>query len=109
MTGRRFSRRTLAGGGFALVVALIVGVSLVPDLRSGGSASPAALKRIERKNDRAATEAAAQMRSESQVSTRAAESLRAAQERGRAEADATLARFDNEAAGANRSAPAGGQ
>ena len=38
------------------------------------------------------------MRAESAVSTEAVDSLRAAQERGRAKADATLARSDNEKA-----------
>lgn len=104
---RRISRRALVGGGLALLVALVVGIALVPDLRPGGSgASPTVLNRIERKNQRAATEAAAQMRAESRASAQAAESMRAAQERGRAEADAMIARFDNAEPGANKAAPA---
>lgn len=107
---RRISRRALVGGGLALVVALAVGVSLAPDLGPGGpGATPTVLNRIERKNDRAAMEAAAQMRADSLAGTRAAESLRAAQERGRADAEAAIARFDNEAAAANRSATATGR
>lgn len=100
MIKRRLSRRAIAGVGLGLFVALVVGVSLAPNLRSGASgASPAVLNHIARNNDRAAIEAAAQMRAESRVTTRAAESMLAAERRGSTEANAMLARFDNEAAG----------
>ena len=95
----RVSRRALAGGGLALALAVIVGVSLAPNLRGDSpGASPAALKRIGQKNERAAVEAGATMRAESRSAAEATDSLRAAQERGRAKADATLARSTNEEA-----------
>lgn len=102
---RRISGRTLAGGGLALMVAVIAGVALVPNLRGNPpGASAATLNRIAQKNERAAIDAAAQMRTESRTTAEATDSMRAAQERGRADADATLARFDNEESGPPRRA-----
>ncbi len=92
---RRRRTRTLAAGAAGLVAAAIAGVALVPDLRADApGASPATLTRIAQKNDRAAMEAAAQMRDKSRASAAAADRIRAAEERGRAEADAIVARFD---------------
>jgi len=100
---RRLSGRMLAGG-LALVLAVAIGVSLAPNLRADRpGASPATLKRIGQKNDRAANEAGARMRDESEASARATEAIRAAQERGRAKAEA-LARFEGSQAG--RTGPA---
>jgi hypothetical protein len=101
---RRLPRRALVGG-LALALAVVVGVTLVPNLRADApGASPATLKHIAQKNDRAAREAGARMRADSEASARATDALRAAQERGRAKAEATLARFDNEEAGPARTA-----
>ena len=98
--------RGLAAGGAALAVAAIVGVALAPNLRADSSgASPAALKRIAQKNDRAAMEAAARMRDKSRASAAAADRLRAAEERGRAESRAMLARYEASEAGRNALAP----
>lgn len=95
---RRLSGRALAIG-LGLTVAVIAGAALVPNLRADApGASPAALRGIALKNDRAAAEAAARMRDESRATAEATDSLRAAGERGRAEADAMLARSDNEEA-----------
>ena len=97
--------RTLAAGAGALVVAIVVGMALVPDLGASSSgASPTVLKRIAQKNDRAAMEAAAQMREKSRLSADAADRRLAAEERGRASAEAMLAR--SEASEAGRSATA---
>jgi len=77
---RRGPRTALAAGAF-VVVALVAGLALVPDLggdRTG--ASPATLSRIAQKNDRAATEAAAKLRAESRASAQAADRAVAAQE-----------------------------
>ena len=91
--------RTLAVAA-ALALAVIVGVTLAPNLRGDDrGASPLVLNRIAQKNDRAAAEAAAQMRAKSEASATAADSVQAARDRGRAEAQATLARFDNSEAG----------
>ena len=107
MIKRRLLRRAIAGVGLGLLLALVVGVSLAPNLRSGASgASPAVLNRIARKNEAAAIEAAAQMRAESRVTTQAAESMLAGEPRGAAEANSTLARSDKEAAGPSRPPPA---
>lgn len=102
----RPTRRTLALAA-ALALAVIVGVALVPNLRGRDQgASPVVLNRIAQKNDRAAAEAAAQMRAKSEASATAADSVQAARERGRAEAQATLARFDNSEAGRRDVEPA---
>jgi len=96
---RRLSKRALAGGGAALLFAAIVGIALVPNLRADPpGASPTTLNRIARKNDNAAAEMAAKMRAESRAAAQATDSLRAAQERGRAGADAALARYDEDEA-----------
>jgi hypothetical protein len=74
------SRRGLAGG-LGLLAALIVGLALAPDFgREADGAPPAVLNRIAAKNDRAAVEAAARMRSESEASARAADARSAAAE-----------------------------
>ena len=76
------SRRGLAGG-LALLAALVVGAALAPDLSPEASgAPPAVLNRIAQKNERAASEAAARMRAESEATARAVDSRRAAAERG---------------------------
>lgn len=93
-------RRTLAVGAGVLVVAVLAGMALVPDFGADSSgASPTVLKRIAQKNDRAALEAAAQMREKSRVSAAAADRRLAAEERGRARAEATLARYETSEAG----------
>lgn len=93
---RRIPARPLAIGA-GLLAAAVIGVALAPNLRGDPSgASPSTLSRIARKNDNAATEAAAQAREQSRTATLAADSLRAAQERGRARADESIARFGNE-------------
>jgi hypothetical protein len=85
--------RTLVGGGAALTVAVVAGLALAPDLRADSSGvSPNVLKRIAQKNDRAAMEAAAQMRERSRLAAAAADSRLAAEERGRAQAERMLAR-----------------
>ena len=105
MIKRRLSRRAIAGGGVGLLLALAVGVSLAPNLRSGASgASPAVLNSIARKNEAAAIEASAQMRSESRDTTHAAESMIAAERRGSDQANAVVARFDDEGSDLNLAA-----
>lgn len=102
----RPTRRTLAVAA-VLALAVIVGVALVPNLRGDDrGASPVVLNRIAQKNDQAAAEAAARMRTDSEASATAADSVRAARERGRAEAQATVARFDNSEAGRRDLEPA---
>lgn len=103
---RRRRARNLAAGAVALVVAVMAGVALVPDLRADApGASPAVLKRIAQKNDGAAMEAAARMRAKSRASAAAADRMRAAEERGRARADAVLAGYENSEAGRDALAP----
>lgn len=102
----RFRKRTLLGGGVAVLVAVVLVVTLMPDL-SGNEAralAPADLNRIATKNDNAAMSAAAQLRARSAATARAADQLQDAQDRGAAAADATIARFANEEPGANRAA-----
>jgi len=90
---RRPRLRNLVGGGAALVAAVIAGIALVPDLRADPpGTSPTVLKRIAQKNDRAAMEAAARMRARSRAAAAAADGRLAAEERGRAHAEAMLAR-----------------
>lgn len=95
---RRIPARPLAIGA-GLLVAALIGVALAPNLRGDPpGASPSTLSRIARKNDNATIEAAAQLREQSRAATQATDSLRAAQERGRAGADESIARFDNQEA-----------
>ncbi|HYI64615.1 MAG TPA: hypothetical protein VEW71_06995 [Allosphingosinicella sp.] len=99
--------RGMLAGAAALALAVIVGVTLVPNLRGEDrGASPLVLNRIAQKNDQAAAAAAAQMRSKSEASAAAVDSLQAAQERGRADAQESLARFDDSEAGRPDAAPA---
>lgn len=91
-------RRLFAGGGVALVVAVIAGVAIAPELGGASTnegAPPSTLNRIAQKNDRAAVEAAARMRAQSRLQAERADALRAAEESGRAKAEAMLARFDD--------------
>jgi type II secretory pathway component PulM len=100
-------KRTLLGGGVALLVGILLVVTLMPDL-SGNEAralAPADLNRIATKNENAAMSAAAQLRARSAATAQAADQLQDAQDRGAAAADATIARFANDS-GANRVAPA---
>jgi hypothetical protein len=77
---RRLSGRALAGG-VALLVALVAGFALAPNLRGDPpSASPATLHRIAEKNDRAAIEAAAELREKSRNAAEATDALRDANE-----------------------------
>jgi hypothetical protein len=104
----RLRKRTLLGGGVALLVGVLLVVTLMPDL-SGNEAralAPADLNRIATKNENAAMSAAAQLRARSAATARAADQLQDAQDRGSAAADATIASFANEDPGANRAAPA---
>jgi hypothetical protein len=92
------ARRLMAGSVAILVFAAIAGIAIAPDLggaSTNNGAPPAALNRIAQKNDRAAVEAAARMREDSRREAERADALRSARERGRAEADAALARFDD--------------
>lgn len=96
MKGRRLSPRTVAASGLALLVALVIGVSVAPDLRADAPRAlpPATLSRIARNNDHAASLAAAQMRARSETSASQADALRAAEERGRERAEAMIGQFD---------------
>jgi len=77
---RRLSGRALAGG-VALFIAAAAGIALAPSLRGDPpSASPAVLHRIAEKNDRAAVEAAAELREKSRNAAEATDALRAANE-----------------------------
>ena len=97
---RRIPRRMLAGAGVALLVAVTAGLTLAPDLSdASGAAPPTVLNRIAKKNDRAARDAAARMRAQSRAQAEQADALRAAEERGRVQAEAMLARFENSEAG----------
>ena len=91
-------RRYLAAGAGALVVAIALSVTVGRLRGSSEGVSPAQLERIVAKNRDAAREAAAVQRARSAVSAEAADKaveLREAEARGTAQADATLARFDN--------------
>jgi len=101
MKRRRPSRLGLAGGGAALLLAILIGVSLAPDLKADAPRPlpPTTLSRIARANDHAAILAAENMRARSEASAAQADALRAAEERGRAQADATIDRFNNDEAG----------
>lgn len=91
MRRRRIPARWLVIGGGGVVVAIAVGLSLVPDLEANQSAAPpAALNRIARANDAAAAEGAARLRDRARLSVE----LRAAQERGRSHAESDLRRAD---------------
>lgn len=107
MKSARFRKRTLLGGGVALLLVAILAVSLMPDLGSNSARAlpPAELNRIARKNDNAAFEAAAELRARSAATAEAADRRQDALDRGEAAANATLARFSNEDPGAARPAP----
>lgn len=99
---RRLSpaRGLYAGAGIAVVVAVVIGVAVAPDLSdasTGPGAPPSTLSRIARQNDRAADEASARLRERSRREAEQADGLRAAEERGRAKAEAMLARIDAQA------------
>jgi type II secretory pathway component PulM len=98
----QFRKRALLGGGVALLVATILVVTLAPHLgnNSARALAPADLNVIAKKNDSAASAAAANLRAQSERSAEAADALADAQDRGAAAADATIARFDNEEGGA---------
>lgn len=104
----RFRKRTLLGGGVALLAATILVVTLAPHLgdNSARALAPTELKVIAKKNDTAASAAAANLRARSARSAEAADALADAQDRGAAAADATIARFDNEEGGAPPPPPA---
>lgn len=107
MRSRKVRKRALLGGGLALVVAMLLVVTLMPDFggNSAHALPPADLNKIARKNDNAAMEAAAQLRARSAATAEAADRRQDAQDRGAAAADATPARFANEDAGAAQPAP----
>jgi|GEM_PF-5304938 len=74
---RRQSLRRLVGGLALLLAAVIVAAALVPNLRGDPpGASPATLRRIAMKNDRAAAESAAAQRDKSRTTAEAADALR---------------------------------
>lgn len=100
-------KRTLLGGGVALVVGVLLVVTLMPDFggNEARALAPADLNRIATKNENAAMGAAQQMRARSAATARAADQLQDAQDRGAAAADATIARFANEEPAPARPAP----
>lgn len=104
----RFRKRTLLGGGVALLVGILLVVTLMPDFggNEARALAPADLNRIATKNENAAMSAAAQLRARSAATAQAADQLQDAQDRGAAAANATIARFANEEPGANRAAAA---
>ena len=79
MRSARFSRRAGLLGGAGLLAAVLVTATLIGG-RDQPAAPPAVLDRIAEKNDDAATEAAARMKAESEVATRAADARLAAKE-----------------------------
>jgi hypothetical protein len=77
---RRLSGRALAGG-VALMIAVAVGIAFAPKLIADPpSASPETLRRMAEKNERAAIEAAADLRDKSRDAAEATDALRAANE-----------------------------
>jgi type II secretory pathway component PulM len=107
----RFRKRTLLGGGVALVACVLLVVTLMPDFggNEARALAPADLNRIATRNDNAAMSAAAQLRARSAATARAADRMQDAQDRGAAAANATIARFANEEPGGARPAPAPGR
>jgi hypothetical protein len=97
MNRARFRKRTLLGGGVALLLVAILGFTLMPDLggNSARALPPAELNRIARKNDNAAMDAAAELRARSAATAEAADRRQDARERGEAAANAALARSGN--------------
>jgi len=88
---RRIKVRWVVIGGGGLVVAVALGLSLVPNVEANRSAAaPAALNRIARANDAAAAEAAARLRDRA----RASALMHDAEQRGRDRAEADLRRAD---------------
>jgi len=98
MSRGRFRKRTLLGGGVALLLVAILAVTLMPDLggNSARALPPAELNRIARKNDNAAMEAAAEMRARSAATAEAADRRQDARERGEPASNATPAHSGNE-------------
>ena len=96
---RNVPRRFLAAGAAAFALALAL-VLTVGSLRAPAEGmSPAALAHIQAQNRRAALKAAAVQRIESAAAAEAADraaALREAEANGAGEADATLARYQNE-------------
>jgi hypothetical protein len=91
VTRRRIPVRWIVIGGGGFVVAVAIGLSLVPNLEANQSAAPpAALNRIARANDAAAAEAAARLRDRA----RASALLHDAEQRGRDRAEDDLRRAD---------------
>jgi hypothetical protein len=107
MKRRGVRKRTLLGGGVALLVGVLLVLTLMPDFggNQARALAPADLNRIATKNDNAAMSAAAQLRERSAATARAADLRQDAEDRGAAAANATIARFANEEPGANRTAP----
>jgi len=97
---RTIPRRVLAAGAATLALALAL-VLTVGSLRAPAEGmNPAALQHIQAQNRRAALKAAAVQRIESAEAAEAADraaALREAQANGAGEADATLARYQDEA------------
>ncbi len=98
MSRRHFSIRpkVYAGAGMAFLLALVLVVLAGRLAQPPPGLPPAALEKIADKNRAAAAQAAAVQRAESAASVNAAEGIREAQDRGRAEAEATIARFDDD-------------
>jgi hypothetical protein len=82
MRHRKHIRRRYVGAGIVLFAGVVIGLSVVPDFgnEANGGLPPAALNHIATKNERAAAEAAAQLRARSEASAAAADSLLAARE-----------------------------
>ena len=98
MRSRKVRKRALLGGGLALVVAVLLVATLMPDFGSNSAHAlpPADLNKIARKNNNAAMEAAAELRARSAATAEAVDRRQDAEDRGTAAANATLARFANE-------------
>ena len=97
MKRHRVRKRTLLGGGVALLVGVLLVVTLMPDFggNQARALAPADLNRIATRNDNAAMSAAAQMRERSAATARAADRRQDAADRGAAV----------EEPGANRTVP----
>jgi hypothetical protein len=95
MKRRIVTPRRIIGGSVGLALAAVLGLSLAPDVRANASgAPPSTLNHIAAANQRAAAVASAQLRDRSAASAAAADSLRAAEERGRDQAEADMRRAD---------------